>query len=167
MSMHLAGPGLTTTSYKKRKQKITKAQQAALESGWRERNVRLKAMGLPKETFEQYMEWVYGRGKKTKAKIDNRSESKKAVAVGCAYHQKTKNDCNKETNIDSKNAGKDVGNLELDKPKHKHWTTGACATKPSPTYTGTKMIGIGTMHKSNMVPIFSDEEAKDISKMRR
>jgi hypothetical protein len=29
------------------------------------------------------------------------------------------------------------------------------------------MIGIGTMHKSNMVPIFSTEEATDISKMRR
>ncbi len=38
---------------------------------------------------------------------------------------------------------------------------------PDKVYTGTKMIGIGTMHKSNMVPIFSDEEAQDISKMRR
>jgi hypothetical protein len=34
-------------------------------------------------------------------------------------------------------------------------------------YTGTKIIGIGTLHKSNAVPIFSDEEAKDIAKMRR
>jgi hypothetical protein len=34
-------------------------------------------------------------------------------------------------------------------------------------YTGTKVKGIGTMHKSNAVPIFSDEEAIDISKMRR
>ena len=34
-------------------------------------------------------------------------------------------------------------------------------------YTGDKIIGIGTMHKSNMVPIFSDKEAKDISTMRR
>jgi hypothetical protein len=29
------------------------------------------------------------------------------------------------------------------------------------------MIGIGTMHKSNMVPIFNDQAAKDISTMRR
>jgi len=28
-------------------------------------------------------------------------------------------------------------------------------------------MGIGTMHKSNAVPIFSDKEAKDISSMRR
>ena len=34
-------------------------------------------------------------------------------------------------------------------------------------YTGTKMLGIGTMHKSNSVPIFSDDEAKAISSMRR
>jgi len=34
-------------------------------------------------------------------------------------------------------------------------------------YTGTKMLGIGTMHKSNAVPIFTDDEAKDISSMRR
>jgi hypothetical protein len=34
-------------------------------------------------------------------------------------------------------------------------------------YTGTKMIGIGTMHKSNSVPIFTDDEAKEISSMRR
>lgn len=38
---------------------------------------------------------------------------------------------------------------------------------PTKVYTGTKMIGIGTMHKSNSVPIFSSEEATDIAKMRR
>ena len=44
---------------------------------------------------------------------------------------------------------------------------GAVRTKGIPQYTGTKVIGIGTMHKSNAVPIFSDEEAHDIAKMRR
>jgi hypothetical protein len=44
---------------------------------------------------------------------------------------------------------------------------GIANTKQIPKYTGTKIIGIGTMHKSNAVPIFSDEEAQDISKMRR
>jgi hypothetical protein len=42
------------------------------------------------------------------------------------------------------------------------------ATLPPPkVYTGTKVKGIGTMHKSNAVPIFSDEEAIEISRMRR
>lgn len=47
------------------------------------------------------------------------------------------------------------------------FTGGAC-TKPMPkVYTGTKIKGIGTMHKSNAVPIFSDEEAVEIARMRR
>jgi hypothetical protein len=41
------------------------------------------------------------------------------------------------------------------------------ALKPAKQYTGTKVKGIATMHKSNAVPIFSDEEAVDIAKMRR
>ena len=44
---------------------------------------------------------------------------------------------------------------------------GSTALPQTKQYTGDKMIGIGTMHKSNMVPIFSDQEAKDISTMRR
>jgi len=44
---------------------------------------------------------------------------------------------------------------------------GAVACKPVPCYTGSKILGIGTMHKSNAVPIFSNDEAADIAKMRR
>ena len=44
---------------------------------------------------------------------------------------------------------------------------GVCTKAPEKVYTGTKIKGIGTMHKSNAVPIFSDEEAQDIAKMRR
>ncbi len=43
----------------------------------------------------------------------------------------------------------------------------ACVKKQDQTYTGDKMKGVGVMHKSNSVPIFSDQEAIDISKMRR
>lgn len=42
------------------------------------------------------------------------------------------------------------------------------STKSLPKiYTGDKMKGIATMHKSNAVPVFTDNEAKDISSMRR
>lgn len=57
-----------------------------------------------------------------------------------------------------------------DDPKPKSlstWTTGPVSSKPSQQYTGNKIKGIGTMHKSNAVPIFTDEEAVDIAKMRR
>lgn len=47
-------------------------------------------------------------------------------------------------------------------------TPGAVASRPADkVYTGTKIKGIGTMHKSNAVPIFSDDEAQDIARMRR
>lgn len=47
-------------------------------------------------------------------------------------------------------------------------TPGAVAARPADkVYTGTKIKGIGTMHKSNAVPIFSDDEAQDIAHMRR
>lgn len=43
------------------------------------------------------------------------------------------------------------------------------ATKPieGKKYTGSAMLGIGTLHKSNAVPVFSTDEAVEISKMRR
>jgi hypothetical protein len=44
---------------------------------------------------------------------------------------------------------------------------GVAAKVEPKVYTGTKIKGIGTMHKSNAVPIFSDEQAQDIAKMRR
>ncbi len=48
-------------------------------------------------------------------------------------------------------------------------TFGHDCTKPirGKVYTGDKMIGIGTLHKSNAVPIFSDDDAKDQALMRR
>jgi hypothetical protein len=44
---------------------------------------------------------------------------------------------------------------------------GIAASKATQQYTGTKMLGIGVMHKSNSVPIFSDQEAIEIATMRR
>ena len=47
-------------------------------------------------------------------------------------------------------------------------TGGGVATlAPAKVYTGTMVKGIATMHKSNAVPVFSDEQAVDISRMRR
>jgi len=48
-------------------------------------------------------------------------------------------------------------------------TGGGMATKPviGKVYTGSAMKGIGTLHKSNAVPIFSAEEAIDQANMRR
>jgi len=47
------------------------------------------------------------------------------------------------------------------------FTGDACTRAHDKVYTGTKMIGVGTMHKSNAVPIFSDDDARNLSAMRR
>jgi hypothetical protein len=47
--------------------------------------------------------------------------------------------------------------------------TSACDTsrKESPKYTGSLIKGIATMHKSNAVPVLNEQDAVDISRMRR
>jgi hypothetical protein len=44
---------------------------------------------------------------------------------------------------------------------------GVAARAADKVYTGTAMLGVATMHKSNSVPVFSQEDAIEISKMRR
>lgn len=46
-----------------------------------------------------------------------------------------------------------------------HWDP--CVMPAPKVYTGNMVKGIATMHKSNAVPVFSDEEAVAISTMRR
>lgn len=42
------------------------------------------------------------------------------------------------------------------------------APKPQPKhYTGTECIGIAAMHKSNLVPVFTADQAIDTATMRR
>lgn len=43
----------------------------------------------------------------------------------------------------------------------------ACTTAANQEYTGSAVVGISTLHKSNAVPVFSQQEAVEISKMRR
>jgi hypothetical protein len=54
-------------------------------------------------------------------------------------------------------------------PRYPSLDTGAAvATRaPDKVYTGDAMIGISVLHKSNGIPVFRDEDIKDISKMRR
>lgn len=44
---------------------------------------------------------------------------------------------------------------------------GIGSSKEKQYYTGDKMLGIGTLHKSNAVPIFSQDDAKEQARMRR
>ena len=55
-------------------------------------------------------------------------------------------------------------------PSSKTDSFAPCTRKEPQQYTGERqLLGIATMHKSNMVPVFADnkEEAKEIARMRR
>jgi len=56
---------------------------------------------------------------------------------------------------------------ETEKINSLPFTAGPCFKPIDKVYTGTMIKGIGTMHKSNAVPIFSDEQAVEIATMRR
>ena len=59
--------------------------------------------------------------------------------------------------------------IEDQKPKHFSMVTpgGDTALPIVKIYTGLNIIGIATMHKSNLIPIFNTEQAKEVASMRR
>jgi hypothetical protein len=44
---------------------------------------------------------------------------------------------------------------------------GSATVKPTTPYTGTAILGIATLHKSCMQPVFSKQEAIEVAQMRR
>ena len=140
MTMHLVGPYLTTTSYKKRKMKITKTALANYQMEHKDYNRRLKQAGRHSEqlTLEQYIDYRCG-----KLKLNKEEPKFTTYSPPKSYRRET-------PAIPSHSSG-----------------VGTAVRAPDKVYTGNKIKGIGTMHKSNAVPIFSDEEAVAISKMRR
>ena len=68
MTMHLA-QGLTTLRNKKYKPKMTKANVAKWQEGLRLKNKEHKRLGLPKWSFEQYVDYCHG----ISPKVDPRS----------------------------------------------------------------------------------------------
>lgn len=118
-----------------------------------------------------------GGKRKGKVKFRNSAEAQKARQLDAEWRELQKK---WEVNADDKRrkralaaepltyslsapAGRETKRIESRDTGH----SGAVRTKDIPQYTGTKIIGIGTMHKSNAVPIFSDEQAVEISTMRR
>ena len=116
--------------------------------------------------------WLSMTGKRRgKIKFRSSEEARKARELAAEWELKQaewKAMSKPVTARAAKTAAPQVRAVAQEQPRSLNsWVKGACAVKPNPQYTGTKIIGIGTMHKSNAVPIFTDEQAKDISTMRR
>ena len=109
-------------------------------------NQKSKKKKKTKREIEQYQSWL-DSVKSQATNFAGRYGKRKAVAPAKApapYRRETPN-----------YPSLDTGGDNCTKPIH------------GKVYTGTAMIGIGTLHKSNAVPIFNVEEALDQAKMRR
>ena len=152
MSMHLVGPHMTTTSYKKRKkQKLTLGKIEKYQEQMREHNKFMKRIGAPEQVMDLQEYIAYAQGNH-KPKVQPR-------AVSLPWHE-TGNSFERSPSVPSASSEKSFA---------------PATKKPSMQYTGErKLVGIATMHKSNMVPVFADEDdvngskaATDIAQMRR
>jgi hypothetical protein len=115
--------------------------------------------------------------KKGKIKFRNADEARKARELDASWKELKKKwevDEEEKRRKRAMSAPPLAGHYRLTIPEGRSTShipsrdTGGNATLvPAKVYTGTKVKGIATMHKSNAVPVFSDQEAIDISKMRR
>ena len=121
--------------------------------------------------------WLSLNGrKKGKTKFRNADEARKARELDASWKELQKKwDVDLEEKRRSRAMKAEPLVYKLSAPAGRSTThhipsvnTGGNATLAAPkVYTGTKVKGIATMHKSNAVPVFSDEEAVEISRMRR
>lgn len=140
LTMHMI-KGVTSLNTRKPKFKLTKKKQAEWEFDWQADNKARKAQGMPKITFEEYCDNRLGKIKLPQPKFKTLVPSNSFAHLD-EYRKKY--------------------------PSLSNNVAGNTARKESPVYSGErKLLGIATMHKSNMVPVFSSEEATEISRMRR
>ena len=126
MSMHLVGPYMTTTSYKKRKAK-----------------------------------------KKTQTQIEAEARHEKWLRKMNAHPEQIARNKEKNANIsilsvpDYSSSGNSIPTSDV-------IPGGSTAPAERQIYSGERrLLGVATMHKSNMVPVFDSKDAKDIARMRR
>lgn len=138
MTMHLER-GLTTLNTRKRKVKI---DRSVFETEWREHNKQARRDGLPQlqfATLDDFIEYRTGSG----SKVSKNFVVKKQQKLPVRYVRQTPE-------------YKSLGSI-----------SGSTAKVPTKAYGGSYMVGIATMHKSNLVPVGRDDNPSNYSTMRR
>ena len=114
--------------------------------------------------------------KKGKVKFRNAEEAQRARELDASWKElKKKWDVDAEEKRRKRALAAEPLNYKLTAPEGRFTThhipsvnTGGNATlAPAKVYTGSEMIGIGQLHKSNAIPIFKKSDAEDLAKMRR
>jgi len=151
-------PAYTTTNYRKRKVKITKAKMTELETRWREHNREMKRRGmhdLRYDTLDDYIKYCYGMVKGP-SPADRKS-----------FKPKTP-ERNYFSERDADHKARYPSLMEKQVKDGTFCQNGGNGTRQETMkYTGTLIKGIATMHKSNAVPVIDEQHAIDIAKMRR
>ena len=138
MTMHLLGPQFSTISTRKRKKKLTDTQYHKMCMDWSAYNKQMKKMGCKTKTLEEYIAYRQG-----KLKPQLKGVIKDPLRATTLRRESPK----------VPSYGDQVGSIPA---------------KPEMAYSGErKLLGIGTLHKSNMVPVFEQSDAEDIARMRR
>ncbi|MAD26267.1 MAG: hypothetical protein CMO44_19080 [Verrucomicrobiales bacterium] len=150
MTMHLAR-GLTTLNTKKRKKKkLTDKQIEEYTVKWRQHNKAMRRKHLHSHQFDTVQDYIaYCRGE-YKPKTT-------PVIAPLRTSTPTVRESDKIPSYTSKNS------------------FAPCLKREPLQYTGERrLVGIATMHKSNMVPVFADDDDKtgkrqatEIAQMRR
>jgi hypothetical protein len=140
MTMHLSRHSMLRT--KRPTIKRTKANLAKWAEGWKQHNKRMKQYQIHDMVmdFETYIKYLHGLLPKPKVSFSTRTAP-----------------------VEIRHSTKHIPSLN----SADQWAP--ALRKEQNQYTGDNLLGIGTMHKSNMVPIFKSDAdyAKDIAKMRR
>lgn len=145
MSMHMIkGVQVHGNSSRKKKQ-LTANQLEKLKLEWRQYNKRMRqtnSHSLQFDVFEDYV--AYTRG-------EYKPKAKKTEFVPYETPKSYVRNTEKYPSLKTSDS-----------------VPGLCAKKESLQYTGDLIVGIATMHKSNLVPIMrGTEQAKDVAQMRR
>ena len=145
MTMHLLGPHMTTTKYNRKKtnKKTSPAQQEKLRIQWKHYNKDCRRRHMHSVQFAEFKDFV--------AYLNGTYKAPKSTAKPKEYEPPKLRETKHYPSLSN--------------------SIGGNGTRKEPMkYTGErKLLGIATMHKSNMVPIFEDNkhEAIEIARMRR
>jgi hypothetical protein len=147
MTMHMLPVYYTTTNTKKRKASKKTQSQLAAE---RDHEKFLKKMGIGSRSsvgLEQRSSkpWVTGSSPVESAKSQTRSSVWSERTAHNGY-------------VTGSNPVGSTNKISYDP---------SMAKKEEKVYTGTEIIGIAQMHKSNAIPVRSKKSAEEVAKMRR
>jgi len=144
--MHLTKPSLTLIRSRRSKLKLTKAKLKEYEIDLRLYNKDRKRYNEPALSLDDYIKLRVG-------KLTKKDTTFKTLSVSPVLNSRLQRMDNYNSTYRS-----------LDSSEGPSSTS----RKEVLMYTGErKLIGIATMHKSNMVPVFDSDDAKDLARMRR